>query len=146
MRYLVALLLFIGAHFGMGALIPATGDQSTWLVPLTTDTTSWLPGLGEAGAVTNWLGVLTLVCFGIAFLGLFGLLVRETFVLPGVVAGICALIITYALWFNVWSLLPVCLCVAALAVILAFRVRTPILRRRRITSRRTIPSVGRTTS
>ncbi len=118
MRYLVgtlvAVLLFIGAHFGMGVLNPVPAGRSSWLVPLTRGSTSWMPGLGNPGLLSTLLGILALAGFGVALLGLFGRWVRQAWMRPALLVGVCSLTAAYIFYFTSWGLLPLALSAFAL--------------------------------
>ena len=133
MRYLVgsvgAFLLFVGAHFGMGALNPVPAGQSSWLVPLTRGSTSWMPGLGNPGFLSTLLGILAVAGFGVALLGLFGWWVRQSWMRPALLVGVCSLVVAYVLYFTPWGLLPLVPSVLALYVLAARRWSPFSLRR-----------------
>ncbi len=140
MRILMALLLFVGAHFGMGALIPATDGRSSWLVPMANNTESWLPGLGIPGALAGGLGLLAVACFGLALLGLVSWLVRGVWIRPAILVGLASLIVAYGLHFTLWGLLPLCLAALALYVVGRHGRSLASISRRRVPATRRSPA------
>jgi hypothetical protein len=115
MRILVAVLLLVGAHFSLTALIP--GPQALFYWPFGPESRP-IVGLG-AGLPTKLLSIVAGVCLLAAAAALFGLIVPEAWFVPLVVAGSIASILLYVLYLGVFSIAPIAIDVILLWGVLA---------------------------
>lgn len=111
MRYVVVVLLLLGAQFVLTAFAPAAAGKAWILWPFAADSKPMLRGIGglpqQSGSVLIPLlaGVAGLG-FLAAVLGLFGVIVPANWWLPLVVVSGVASILLHVLYFGVWALLP----------------------------------------
>lgn len=108
MRYLVALLLLLGAHFALTANVPAPIGKAWFFWPFAADSQAVLGLTGDGiNNMTRLLSVFAGVCFLAALLALFGLLLPAEWwaVLVGIAAT--SSLILYIFYFGPWAILPV---------------------------------------
>ena len=115
MRILVAVLLIVGAHFSLTALIP--GPKSVFYWPFEPESKPSV-GLG-AGVLTPLLSVVAGVCLLAAAAALFGLIVPAAWFVPLVVVGSIASILLYVLYLSAFSIIPIAIDVILLWGVLA---------------------------
>jgi len=105
MRILVAVLLVVGAHFSLTALIP--GPKALFYWPFGPESKPII-GIG-AGVFTPLLAVIAGVCLLAAAAALLGLIVPEGWFVPLVIVGSIASILLYVLYLSVYSIAPIAL-------------------------------------
>ncbi len=108
MLILIALLLLFGAHFALTANVPAPAGRGWVFWPFATDSQAvlGLTGVGVSQA-TRLLSVIAGVCFLLALLAMFGLVVPAEW--WGVLVGIAAAasLILYSLYLSPRAILPI---------------------------------------
>ena len=102
MRILITVLLIVGAHFSLTALIP--GPKSLFYWPFGPDSKPII-GVG-AGAPTQVMAVIAGASLLAAAAALFGLIIPEGWFVPLAVVGSIASILLYVLYFSVYSIIP----------------------------------------
>jgi hypothetical protein len=108
MRYLIALLLLLSAHFALTANVPASAGQEWIFWPFSADSRAVLGLTGDGvNNITKLLSVIAGACFLAALLALFGLIIPAEW--WGVLVGIAATssLILYTLYFGLWAVLPI---------------------------------------
>lgn len=103
MRILVVVLLVVGAHFSLTALIP--GPKALFYWPFGPESKP-IVEFG-AGLPTKLLSIVAGVCLLAAAAALFGLIIPEAWFVPLVVVGSIASILLYVLYLGVYSIIPV---------------------------------------
>lgn len=108
MRILITLLLLLGAHFALTANVPAPTGRGWVFWPFAADSQAvlGLTGVGVSQA-TKLLSVIAGVCFLLALLAMFGLVVPAEW--WGVLVGIAAAssLILYSLYLGPRAILPI---------------------------------------
>lgn len=103
MRILVAVLLVLGAHFSLTALIP--GPKALFYWPFGPESK---PIIGAGiGVLRPVLSVIAGVCLLGAAAALFGLIIPAAWFVPLVVVGSIASILLYVLYLSVYSIIPI---------------------------------------
>jgi hypothetical protein len=115
MRILVTVLLIVGAHFGLTALIPGPKALVYW--PFGPESRPII-GVG-AGAPTQLLAVIAGASLLAAAAALFGLIIPEGWFVPLVIVGSITSILLYVLYFSVYSIAPIAIDVILLWGVLA---------------------------
>src|SRR5512136_1715234 len=105
MHILVAVLLIVGAHFSLTALIPGPKALVYW--PFGPESKPII-GVGT-GAPTQLLAVIAGASLLAAAAALFGLIIPEGWFVPLVIIGSIASILLYMLYFSVYSIIPIAL-------------------------------------
>ena len=103
MRILVTVLLILGAHFSLTALIPGPKALVYW--PFGPESRPII-AIG-AGVLKPLLAVVAGVCLLASAAALFGLIIPEGWFVPLVVVGTIASILLYVLYLNVYSIAPI---------------------------------------
>ena len=103
MRILVTVLLVVGAHFSLTALIP--GPKALFYWPFGPESKPII-GVG-AGIFRPLLAVIAGVCLLAAAAALFGLIVPEGWFMPLAIVGSAASILLYVLYLSVYSIIPI---------------------------------------
>jgi hypothetical protein len=103
MRILVTVLLIVGAHFSLTALIPGPQALAYW--PFGPESKP-IVSVG-AGAPTQLLAVIAGASLLAAAAALFGLIIPEGWFVPLVIVGSITSILLYVLYFGLFSLLPI---------------------------------------
>jgi len=119
MRYVVTVLLLVGAHFSLTAFAPAAEGKRWAGWPFGVDSKSVLSVLGglprQGGAITALLAGVAGLGFLAAVVGLlFGVIVPADYWRALVTVSAAASILLYALYFGPLSLLPIALDVVIL--------------------------------
>ncbi|MCL4869788.1 MAG: hypothetical protein KJ063_12545 [Anaerolineae bacterium] len=108
MRILIPLLLLLGAHFALTANVPAPAGRGWVFWPFATDSQAifGLTGVGVS-QVSKLLSVIAGVCFLLALLAMFGLVIPAEW--WGVLVGIAAAssLILYSLYLSPRAILPI---------------------------------------
>jgi hypothetical protein len=124
MRYVVTVLLLVGAHFSLTAFAPAAAGKRWIGWPFDADSK---PRLGSLGGLPKQGGALAALLAGVAGLGflaaavglLFGVVVPADWWRALVMVALVASILLYALYFGPLALIPIALDVAILWGVLA---------------------------
>ena len=133
---LVLVLLLIAAHFNLTALVPLqAGDPPPpWWVggrliwPFAVETRTLIPAGDALNTLTPILAITAAICFLMAAAALLRRLVPRGWFRGLIVAGAVLTIVLQAIWFTVWSVLPVLVVVALLWVVLYRRASVESLR------------------
>lgn len=147
-KTLVAVLLLLGAHLNLTALVPAAAGQGPppWWVgggvlwPFFLDTATLLPAGGFRDAITPLLGITTAVCLLLAAGALLGWIVPRTWLRPLVLAGVVASVALQLVWISGWAVLPLAVDAALVWAIWAGHASAPAEARE---PRRTAASANR---
>ncbi len=123
----IVVLLLLGAHLNLTALVPAAAGQGppSWWVgggvlwPFFTDTSTLLPPGDLRDAVTPILGIAAAVCLLLAAAALLGLLVPAPWFMWLVVTGTVVSIVLQVVWFSGWTVLPLLVDAALLWTVFA---------------------------
>ena len=108
MKFLVTLLLLVGAHFALTANIPAPTGKEWILWPFATDSQAVLHLTGEGVAsFTKLLSVIASVCFLAAVMALFGWAFPAEWWGALVGIGSTTSLILYLLYLSPWAILPI---------------------------------------
>jgi hypothetical protein len=119
MRYVITVLLLVGAHFSLTAFAPAAAGKRWIGWPFDADSK---PLPGGAGGLPRQGGALSALLAGVAGLGflaavvglLFGVVIPADWWRALVTVSAAASILLYALYFSPLSLLPIALDVVIL--------------------------------
>ena len=131
MRKLVSVLvLLLGAHLNLTALVPAAAGQAPppWWVgggvlwPFFADTSTLLPVGGLRDALTPILGITAAVCLLLAAGALLGWFVPGTWFRWLVVAGAVVSVVLQVVWIFGWAILPLVVDVALLWSVFALHL------------------------
>lgn len=125
-RASIVVLLLLGAHFSLTALVPAAVGQGPppWWVgggllwPFFLDTVTLLPAGGIRDAVTPLVGITAAVCLVLAAAALFGWVAPRSWFRGLVVAGTVLSIVLQVIWISGWAILPLAVNVALLWAVL----------------------------
>jgi hypothetical protein len=114
MRYAIAALVVIAAHFSLTAFAPAEAGKAWAFWPFAADSRPILAGVGglpqqPGSALAPMLAGLAGVGFILALLGLFDFAVPLAWWRSLVVAAAAASILLYLLFLGRWSALPIAL-------------------------------------
>ncbi len=112
MRFVVLVLLLLGAQFSATAFAPAEAGKAWLLWPFADDSKSWLGIVGglpkqPGSVVTALLAGIATLCFLAATLGLFGIAVPADWWRPLVVVAIVASALLHVLYFGIWAIAPI---------------------------------------
>ncbi len=113
-KTLIAVLLLLGAHLNLTALVPAAAGQGPppWWVgggvlwPFFLDSATLLPGGGVRDVLTPILGITAACCLMLAAAALFGWIVPKAWLRPLVLAGVVASAALQLVWISGWAVLP----------------------------------------
>lgn len=120
MRFIIILLLLVGAHFALTANAPAAAGQAWFLWPFAADSKPAVTFLGSTGStITHLLSVIAGASFLAAVLSLFGWIVPAEWWLTLVVVAAVSSIALYVLYFGLWAILPMAVDVLLLWGVLA---------------------------
>ena len=125
-RATILVLLLLGAHLNLTALVPAAAGQGPppWWVgggllwPFFLDTATLLPAGGIRDVITPLFGITAAVCLLLAAGGLLGWIVPRSWFRGLVVAGIVASIVVQVIWISGWAVLPLAVDLALLWTVL----------------------------
>lgn len=108
MRFVVAALLFVRAHFSLTALIPTPAGKAWLFWPIAADSKPVLGVLGGLPAALNpaFSGV-SAAAFMAAVLALFGLFVPAGWWPTLVLVGATTSFLLYVLYLGRWAALPI---------------------------------------
>ena len=121
-RASILVLLLLGAHLNLTALVPAAAGQGPppWWVgggllwPFFLDTATLLPAGGIRDALTPLFGMTAAVCLLLAAGALLGWIVPRPWFRGLVVTGTALSIALQVLWISGWAVLPLAVDVALL--------------------------------
>lgn len=121
-RASILVLLLLGAHLNLTALVPAAAGQGPppWWVgggllwPFFLDTATLLPAGGTRDALTPLFGMAAGVCLLLAAGASLGWIVPRSWFRGLVVAGTVLSIVLQVLWISGWATLPLAVDVALL--------------------------------
>ena len=106
MRTIVIVLLVLGAHFNLTAVVPGPKALIYW--PFGADTKPLLAMLGAyPNSPTQLLSMLAGASFIAALLALLGWLVPANWFAPLVIVAVAASVLLYGLYFGTFALLPI---------------------------------------
>lgn len=106
MRTIVIVLLVLGAHFNLTAVVPGPKALIYW--PFGADTKPLLAMLGAyPNSPTQLLSILAGVSFIAALLALLGWLIPANWFAPLVIVAVAASVLLYGLYFGTFALLPI---------------------------------------
>ncbi len=129
MRKIAAILvLLLGAHLNLTALVPAAAGQGPppWWVgggllwPFFADTATLLPAGGVRDVLTPILGITAAVCLVLAACALLGWLVPGSWSRWLVVTGAVLSIVLQVVWISGWAVLPLAVDVALVWAVFAW--------------------------
>ena len=132
----IVVLLLLGAHLNLTALVPAAAGQGppSWWVgggllwPFFTDTSTLLPPGGVRDTFTPILGIAAAACLLLAAGGLLGWLVPGSWFSWLVVTGTALSIVLQVFWLSGWTVLPLLVDAALLWTVLVMHVSVDSLR------------------
>jgi hypothetical protein len=108
MRWLVIVILLLGAHFSLTAIAP--GEKALFYWPFAKDSKPTLDILGAATKpVTQLLSVVAGLCFLASVVAIFGWLIPPTWLPPLIIIGSVASALLFALNFGINALIPLAL-------------------------------------
>jgi hypothetical protein len=130
-KIVIAVLLLLGAHLNLTALVPAAAGQGPppWWVgggvlwPFFLDTATLLPAGGIRDVLTPILGITAAVCLTLAAGALLGWIVPKAWLRPLVLAGVVTSVALQVVWISGWAVLPLAVDAVLLWAVLA--ARTP---------------------
>jgi len=136
MWILILMLLLLGAHLNLTALVPLQpGDPSPpWWVggrlvwPFAVETNTLLPQGDLLDALTPLLGITAAICFLLAAAALLRRLVPKRWFRGLIVAGVAASIVLQVIWISVWAILPLLIDAALLWAVFGRRIAVEGLR------------------
>ncbi len=105
MRWLVIIILLLGAHFSLTAIAPGEKELIYW--PFAKDSKPRLNVLGPASKpVAQLLSVIAGLCFVASVLTLLGWLIPPTWFFPLIIAGTVASALLFLLYVGINALIP----------------------------------------
>jgi protein-S-isoprenylcysteine O-methyltransferase Ste14 len=112
MRWVVFVLLLLGAHWSLTAFVPAPAGSAGWLWPFAADARPLVDRVGglpgqPGGAVTAALAGIAGACFVAAVVGLFWKAVPTPWWPRLVLAAVAASLPLHLLWFGTWRIAPI---------------------------------------
>jgi hypothetical protein len=118
----ILILLLLGAHLNLTALVPAAAGQGPppWWVgggllwPFFADTATLLPAGGIRDVLTPILGIVAAGCLVLAAGAVLGWLVPGSWFRGLVVAGAGASLVLQVVWISGWAVLPIAIDAALL--------------------------------
>ena len=121
-RASILVLLLLGAHLNLTALVPAAAGQGPppWWVgggllwPFFLDTATLLPAGGIRDLITPLFGIAAAMCLVLAAGALLGWIVPRSWLRGLVVTGAVLSIVLQVLWISVWAVLPLAVDLALL--------------------------------
>ena len=133
----ILVLLLLGAHLNLTALVPAAAGQGPppWWVgggllwPFFADTGTLLPAGGIRDVLTPILGIAAAACLLLAAGALLGWLVPESWFRGLIVTGAVASIVVQVVWISGWAVLPLVVDAALLWLVFARHLTAGSLRR-----------------
>jgi hypothetical protein len=133
----ILVLLLLGAHLNLTALVPAAAGQGPppWWVgggllwPFFADTGTLLPAGGIRDVLTPVLGITAAACLLLAAGALVGWLVPGSWFRGLIVSGAVASIVVQAVWISGWAVLPLVVDAALLWLVFARGLTAGSLRR-----------------
>jgi len=116
MRYLVAALLLLSAHFSLTVFVPGAAGKALFYWPWAADSKPVLAFLGGSlkGVLTPLFAAVAGAAFLCAFLSLFGWLVPVAWWTPLVLAGSLSSILLFLMYLGPMAILPLLLDAALL--------------------------------
>lgn len=131
MRFVVLILLLLGAHFAGTAFVP--GPKASVIWPFGADSRPVLAGIGglpsqSGSVVTPVLAGAAVIAFVLAFLALLGWLIPAEWFLPLVVMGSLASVVLFVLFVGPWTVLPIIVDAVLLWGVLLQQWTVPMLR------------------
>jgi hypothetical protein len=132
----ILVLLLLGAHLNLTALVPAAAGQAppSWWVgggllwPFFADTTTLVPAGGLRDTLTPLLGIAAAACLLLAACALLGWVVPGPWFQGLVVAGAALSIVLQLVWLSGWTVLPLLVDVALLWTVVATHATVGTLR------------------
>jgi hypothetical protein len=130
MRYVVAILLLLGAHFSLTAFVPGAAGKALFYWPWAADSKPVLAFLGGSikGVLTPLFAAVAGVAFLCAFLSLFGWLVPAAWWTPLVLAGSLSSALLFLMYLGPVAILPLLVDIALLVGVLVLRWTVASLR------------------
>ncbi len=133
----ILVLLLLGAHLNLTALVPAAAGQGPppWWVggglfwPFFADTSTLLPAGGVRDVLTPILGITAAACLLLAAGALLGWVVPGSWFRGLIVTGAVASIVVQVVWISGWAVLPLIVDAALLWLVFAQRLTAGSLRR-----------------
>jgi hypothetical protein len=124
-RASILILLLLGAHLSLTALVPAAAGQGPppWWVgggllwPFFLDTATLLPAGGIRDVVTPLFGIAAATCLLLAAGALLGRVVPRAWFRGLVVTGAALSIALQVIWISGWAVLPLAVDLALILVI-----------------------------
>jgi len=118
----ILVLLLLGAHLNLTALVPAAAGQGPppWWVgggvlwPFFADTSTLLPAGGIRDVLTPIIGIAAAVCLFLAAGAFLGWLVPASGFRGLVVTGAVASMVLQVVWISGWAVLPLAIDAAVL--------------------------------
>ena len=110
----IIILLLLGAHLNLTALVPAAAGQAAppWWVggglfwPFFADTSTLVPAGDPRNVLTPILGITAAACLLLAACAFLGWLVPDAWLRGLIVAGAAASIVLQVAWLSGWAILP----------------------------------------
>ena len=107
-------LLLLGAHLSLTALVPAAAGQGPppWWVgggilwPFFADTSTLVPAGDLRDILTPVLGITAAACFLLAAGAFLGWLVPRSWLRGLIVTGVAASVVLQVAWLSAWVILP----------------------------------------
>jgi len=123
----ILVLLLLGAHLNLTALVPAAAGQGPppWWVgggllwPFFADTGTLLAAGGIRDVLTPILGITAAACLLLAAGALLGWLVPESWYRGLIVTGAVASVVVQVVWISAWAMLPLVVDAALLWLVIA---------------------------
>ena len=133
----ILVLLLLGAHLNLTALVPAAAGQGPppWWVgggllwPFFADTGTLLPAGGIRDVLTPILGITAAACLLLAAGALLGWVVPGSWFRWLIVTGAVTSIVVQVVWVSGWAVLPLVVDAALLWLVFARRLTAGSLRR-----------------
>jgi len=122
MRYIVAVLMLLAAHFSLTSLVPGAAGKAMFYWPWATDSKPRI-GLPKGSlniVLPRLLSVIAGAAFIGAFLSLFGLLIPATWWAPLLLAGIIASLLLFLMYLGPLAILPILIDAVLLCGLLVF--------------------------
>ena len=123
MRYVVAILLLLGAHFSLTAFVPGAAGKARFYWLWAADSKPALAFLGGSlkGVLTPLFAAVAGAAFLCAFLSLFGWLVPAGWWTPLVLAGSLSSALLFLMYLGPMAILPLLVDMALLVGVLVLR-------------------------
>ena len=137
MRKIIVILLLLGAHLNLTAIVPLlpgdppppwwVGGRLLW--PFAIETNTIIPAGDLLNTITPILGITAAICFLLATAALFRWIVTEKWFRSIIIVGVVLSIMLQAIWFTVWAVLPLLVDIILVWAVFGRQISVSVLRK-----------------